>query len=44
MVIDKKDYSVLKIEMIELSGDYTIMNFVNKELNTNIPDALFAIN
>ena len=30
--------------MIELSGDYTIMNFVNKELNINIPDALFAIN
>jgi outer membrane lipoprotein-sorting protein len=44
VVIDKKDYSVMKIEMIELSGDYTIMNFVNKELNVNIPDALFAIN
>lgn len=44
VTVDKKDYSVMKIEMRELSGDYTIMNFVNKEMNVNIPDALFAIN
>ncbi|MBS1947667.1 MAG: outer membrane lipoprotein carrier protein LolA [Bacteroidetes bacterium] len=41
--IDKKDYSVSKIDMIELSGDDTIIHFANKELNADIPDALFAI-
>jgi outer membrane lipoprotein-sorting protein len=44
VVVDKIDYSVIRIEMHELSGDYTIINFINKELNVNIPDALFAIN
>ena len=44
ILVDKKDYSVIKIEMHELSGDYTNINFINKELNVNIPDALFAIN
>ena len=44
LVVDKKDYSVLKIEMQELSGDYTMIRFLNKELNVNIPDAVFAIN
>jgi outer membrane lipoprotein-sorting protein len=43
VIIDKKDYSVNSIEMLELSGDNTIIRFVNKELNSNIPDAQFAI-
>jgi outer membrane lipoprotein-sorting protein len=43
IIVDKKDYSVSKIDMIELSGDNTAINFINKELNVNIPDALFAI-
>ena len=43
VVVDRKDYSVMRIEMHELSGDNTIINFTNKELNVNIPDALFAI-
>lgn len=43
VVVDKKDYSVGSIEMLELSGDNTIIRFVNKELNVNIPDALFAV-
>lgn len=43
VVVEKKDYSVARIEMHELSGDNTIINFTNKELNVNIPDALFAI-
>jgi outer membrane lipoprotein-sorting protein len=43
VIVDKKDYSVNKIDMIELSGDNTLINFINKELNANIPDALFAI-
>ena len=43
IVIDKKDYSVNSIQMTEQSGDDTLIKFSNKELNTNIPDALFAI-
>lgn len=42
--VDKKDYSVTNIEMNENSGDNTIIHFVNKEMNTNLPDALFTIN
>lgn len=43
VVVDKKDYSVNSIEMKEISGDNTLIRFVNKELNTNLPDALFNI-
>jgi outer membrane lipoprotein-sorting protein len=43
VVVDKKDYSVAKIEMHEKAGDNTTINFVNKELNVTLPDALFAI-
>ena len=43
VIIDKKDFSVLSIEMNELSGDNTIMRFTNKELNASIPDTLFDI-
>ena len=43
ITVDKKDYSVFKIDMRELSGDDTVINFINKEMNTTIPDALFAI-
>jgi outer membrane lipoprotein-sorting protein len=44
VIVDKKDYSVTNIEMNENSGDNTLIHFVNKEMNTNLPDALFAIN
>jgi outer membrane lipoprotein-sorting protein len=44
LVIAKKDYAVMKIEMHEPSGDNTTLNFVNREMNVPIPDALFAIN
>jgi outer membrane lipoprotein-sorting protein len=43
VIIDKGDYSVSTIEMNENSGDNTILNFTNRELNTAIPDAIFAI-
>jgi len=43
VVIDKKDYSVTTIQMNENSGDDTIIHFTNREINTPIPDALFAI-
>ncbi len=41
--IDKKDYSVARIEMNEVSGDNTIINFTNKELNGRIDDRLFSV-
>ena len=43
VIVDKKDYAVTNIEMNENSGDNTIIRFTNKEMNTNIPDALFVI-
>ena len=43
VIVDKKDYSVSSIQMQENSGDNTIIRFINKELNANIPDALFII-
>lgn len=44
VTVEKRDYSVTNIEMNENSGDNTIIHFVNKEMNTSLPDALFAIN
>lgn len=43
VIVDKKDFSVVSIEMQELSGDNTVIRFTNKELNASIPDALFTI-
>ncbi|UOE49274.1 outer membrane lipoprotein carrier protein LolA [Mucilaginibacter sp. SMC90] len=43
ITVDKKDYSVNTIEMLEGSGDSTTLHFTNKEINATIPDALFAI-
>ena len=39
----KTDYNVSKVEMIEMSGDNTILNFTNRELNSDIPDAVFTL-
>jgi outer membrane lipoprotein-sorting protein len=41
--VDKKDYSVTKLQMQELSGDDTVMSFLNKEVNVNIGDEVFAV-
>lgn len=43
LFVDKKDYGVVKMDMIEQTGDNTLISFPNKELNVEIPDALFAI-
>ncbi|HEY0273030.1 MAG TPA: outer membrane lipoprotein carrier protein LolA [Chitinophaga sp.] len=43
VIIDKKNYGVDKIVMQENSGDNTVITFVHKQLNVNLPDALFAI-
>ncbi len=43
LTVDKKDYSVNKMEMLEQSGDNTIINFLHKQMNVNIPDAIFSV-
>ncbi len=42
LLVDKQDYSVSKITMDEQSGDDTTISFMHKQLNANIPDALFS--
>jgi outer membrane lipoprotein-sorting protein len=43
VIVDKKDFSVSSLQMIELSGDNTLIRFTNKELNASVADALFTI-
>lgn len=43
LVVDRKDYSAMSVEMNEVSGDHTTIHFINKELNATIPDQLFVI-
>jgi outer membrane lipoprotein-sorting protein len=43
IVVDKKDYTATIVEMIEVSGDKTIIRFQNKVLNAPIPDSVFNI-
>ncbi|MFT4152976.1 outer membrane lipoprotein carrier protein LolA [Parafilimonas sp.] len=42
VITDKNDYSVNTIVLNEASGDNTTIHFITKEINTNLPDALFA--
>lgn len=39
--IDKKDYSVNKLDMIDSSGDNTVITFSNKQFNNGVSDANF---
>lgn len=41
--VDKKDFSVINLQLLEVSGDDTTIRFNNKELNTTLADALFDI-
>lgn len=43
IVVDKKDFTATVVEMIEVSGDKTIIRFQNKVLNAPIPDSVFNI-
>jgi outer membrane lipoprotein-sorting protein len=43
VVLDKKDFTASRIRMLEPSGDNTVITFSNKEINTTLPDALFAL-
>ncbi len=40
--VDKGDFSVTRVEMHEPSGDHTLIRFVNRQMNVNLPDALFV--
>jgi len=42
VIISKADYTVVKLEMVETSGDFTILVFKDKEINKTIPDASFT--
>ena len=44
LTVDKKDYSVSRMEMLEQSGDNTTINFLHKQMNINISDAVFSVN
>jgi len=44
LFVDKKDYSVSSMRMDEQSGDNTVITFQHKQMNTNIPDAVFSAN
>jgi outer membrane lipoprotein-sorting protein len=41
--VNKKDFSVDGIKMIEKSGDYTRISFRNKKFNENIPAETFKV-
>lgn len=43
VTVEKKDYSVSIIELLEQEGDKTIMKFSNKQINTNINDEIFTL-
>ncbi len=41
LFIGKKDYTVTNFKVIELSDDYTLIKFINKKINEEIPDERF---
>lgn len=41
--VDKKDYTVNNFDMIDASGDNTVITFINKQFNTNVTDADFTV-
>jgi outer membrane lipoprotein-sorting protein len=43
LTVDKKDYSVVKMDMVEQSGDNTLISFLHKQMNVNIADEVFSV-
>jgi outer membrane lipoprotein-sorting protein len=43
LLVNKNDYSVDELYMIERSGDYTHIRFINKSLNEEIPEHIFDL-
>ncbi|GAA0541251.1 outer membrane lipoprotein carrier protein LolA [Chitinophaga japonensis] len=42
LLVDKQDYSVSRIIMLEPGGDHTTISFLHKQMNVDIPDAVFT--
>lgn len=43
LTVDKKDYQVTKMDMLEQSGDNTLITFQHRQTNVNIADDLFSV-
>lgn len=43
LTLDKSDYSVSELELLEQGGDTTVMRFSSKQLNPTISDAVFSV-
>ena len=43
VIVDKKDYSATGLEMLEQSGDNTVITFHHKQINGTISDAVFSV-
>jgi outer membrane lipoprotein-sorting protein len=43
LTVDKKDYTVTKIDMQEQSGDNTVISFHHRLTNVNIKDEVFSV-
>jgi len=43
LTLDKSDYSVSELELLEQGGDTTVMRFGNKQLNSTISDSVFTV-
>ena len=43
LVLDKKDYTAVSLQMNEPSGDNTLLLFTNKQLNSTLSDDLFIV-
>lgn len=41
--LDKKDFHVLRLNMIENGGDNSLMSFTNSIMNKSVSDALFSV-
>ena len=44
LYFDKADFTVSKVEMLEPSGNSTVITFKNKKLNLDIPEKNFVLN
>jgi outer membrane lipoprotein-sorting protein len=43
LTVDKEDFTVDELYMIERSDDYTYIRFINKKLNEEIPEHIFDL-
>lgn len=43
LYVDRKDYTVVKMDMLEQSGDNTVISFLHRQMNVTIPDAVFSV-